>query len=107
MTDGSYIQVANEMYPGKVSCGSEDHSALTTSQSGVYKSKWNKYPLFVHSWDDTPYGTNNLKYYVSTNIIGSSGELCNNSTRYFSTRNISGATYDWEIKLDFVLSNLY
>ncbi len=97
MSDGSYVQVKNEMYPGKVSWGSGDHSAITTSQSGVFKSKWNKYPLFEHDWDDTPYGTNNLKYYVSTNINGSSSVLCNNSTRTFTTTNIPGASYSWSV----------
>jgi hypothetical protein len=97
MSDGSYIQVANEMYPGKVSWGSGDHTAVTTSQVGRYKSKWNKYPLFEHDWDDTPYGTNNLKFYVSTDINGSSGVLCNNSTRSFTTINIPGANYSWVV----------
>ena len=97
MTDGSYIQVVNEMYPGKVSWGSGDHSAITTSQTGKYKSKWNEWPLMEHDWDDTPFGTSNLKYYVSTGISGSSSVLCNNSTRSFSARNIPNADYDWSV----------
>jgi len=97
MTDGSYVQVVNEMYPGKVSWGSGDHSAITTSQAGRYKSKWNEWPLMEHDWDDTPFGTTNLKYYVSTSISGSSSVLCNNSTRNFSARNIPNADYDWTV----------
>ena len=105
MSDGSYVQVANEMYPGKVSWSSGDHSAITTSQSGVFKSKWNKYPLFEHDWNDTPYGTNNLKYYVSTNINGSSSVLCNYSTRTFTTSNIPGASYSWSVGSGLTLNN--
>jgi len=63
MTDGSYKEVPNEVSPGKVSWASGDHSAITTSTPGKYRSKWNKYPLMEHQWDDTPFGTTNLKYY--------------------------------------------
>ena len=63
MTDGSYKEVASEVYPGKVSWASGDHSAITTSTSGVYLSKWNQYPLMEHDWDDSPFGSSNLKYY--------------------------------------------
>jgi hypothetical protein len=56
MTDGSYIQVCSETYPGKVSWGSGDHTAITTPTAGRYKSKWNMYPLMEHAWNDTPYG---------------------------------------------------
>lgn len=96
MTDGSYIQVCSETYPGKVSWGSGDHSAITTSTSGVWISKWNKYPLIRHAWNDTPYGTSNLKYYASTKINGDVSVLCT-GTRNYSTQNISGATYTWTV----------
>lgn len=62
-TDGSYKEVASEIYPGKVSWASGDHSAITTSTSGVFISKWNQYPLMEHDWDDSPFGSSNLKYY--------------------------------------------
>ena len=98
MSDGSYVQVANEMYPGKVSWPSaDDHSAITTSQPGVFISKWGNKPWMEHDWDDQPYGTTGLKYYVSTDISGSSSVLCNNSTRSFLTRNIPNADYDWAV----------
>ncbi len=101
MSDGSYVQVANEMYPGKVSWPgtnvNNDHSAITTSQSGVFISKWGNKPWMEHDWDDQPYGTTGLKYYVSTDISGSSSVLCNNSTRNFSTKNIPNADYDWAV----------
>ncbi len=63
MTDGSYKEVQSAVYPGKVSWSSGDHSAITTFQTSIYKSKWNKFPLMEHDWDDTPYGTSNLKFY--------------------------------------------
>ena len=61
--DGSYIEVPNEVYLGKVSWASGDHSAITTPIPGRYISKWAYFPLYEHEWDDSPFGTTNLKYY--------------------------------------------
>lgn len=97
MTDGSYIQVATEMYPGKVSWDSSDHTAITTTEQGIYISKWNQYPLFQHPWDNTPYGTSDLKYYVSTNINGSASLLCQGTSRCFHSVTIPNASYNWTV----------
>ncbi len=95
MTDGSYIQVCSEMHPGKISWGSGDHTAITTGTTGRWKSKWNRFPLIEHNWNDTPYGTSNLKYYVSTKITGDVNNPLCSGTRNFSARSIPGATYTW------------
>lgn len=97
MSDGSYVQVLNEMYPGKVSWGSGDHTAMTTSTQGVWISKWNRYPLFRHAWNNTLYGTSNLKYYVLTSISGSTAILCNSSSRNFTVVSIPNASYSWSV----------
>lgn len=68
MTDGSYVQVPNEGYPGKVSYASDDHSAITTSQPGWFISKWGQTLLCKHQWNDTPYDDSELKYYVPAAI---------------------------------------
>jgi hypothetical protein len=78
MTDGSYVQVSQSIYPGKVSWASGDHSAVTTGISGILVSKWNEYPLMRHAWNYSPYGSGNLKYYrlntpVVTSITGPTG----------------------------------
>ena len=93
MTDGSYIRVCNEIYPGKVSWVGGDHSAITTATPGRWRSKWNMFPLMEHNKDDTPFGTN-YAYYASTKISGSTSSLCS-GTRIFSVKNIPGATYSW------------
>jgi len=49
-----------------------------------------------HDWNDTPFGTTNLKYYVSTEISGSNAVLCS-GTRSLSARSISGASYTWYV----------
>jgi hypothetical protein len=64
MSDGSYVEVASEVYPGKVSWTSHDHSAITTPTSGVYKSKWCNGPLATHTIENCPYRINaTVKYY--------------------------------------------
>ncbi|MBS1574998.1 MAG: T9SS type A sorting domain-containing protein [Bacteroidetes bacterium] len=93
MTDGSYIRVCTETYPGKVSWVGGDHSAITTATPGRWRSKWNAYPLIEHNKDDTPYGSN-YAYYASTKITGSTSNLCS-GTRAFVVQNIPGATYTW------------
>jgi hypothetical protein len=93
MSDGSYIKVCNEIYPGKVSWVGGDHSAVTTTTPGRWISKWNKYPLIEHNKDDTPFGTN-YAYYASTKVSGNTSSLCT-GTRTFSVINIPGATYIW------------
>ena len=70
MTDGSYTQVSLETFPGKVFWPKkDDHSAITTEQQGWFISKWGQGPLFRHRWDDQPYGTSNLKYYVRSCFV--------------------------------------
>lgn len=64
MTDGSYVEVESAVWPGKVSWPSTmNHSAITTEQGGVWISKWGPCPLYKHNWDDSPFGSENLKYY--------------------------------------------
>jgi hypothetical protein len=90
MTDGSYLQVSQETYPGKVSWASGDHTAITTEQQGWFISKWNQFPLFRHRWDDTPYGTTNLKYYVrNCSISGGSAVDFYNQTVSSDTNVVS------------------
>ena len=73
MTDGSYVEVPSETYPGKVFWERPgDHSAITTEQPGWFISKWNFRGLFKHRWDDSPYGSTGLKYYVrgKADVVG-------------------------------------
>lgn len=99
MTDGSYVQVASEMYPGKVSWGGlgSDHSAITTPQTGIFISKWGFGPFAKHAYDNSPYWAVNLKYYVATKINGSTDLLCQLASRNFSAANIPNASYNWVV----------
>jgi hypothetical protein len=97
MSDGSYVQVLNEMYPGKVSLVSDDHSAMTTATAGTWKSKWGPYVLCEHTRYNSPYDATSVKYYVSTSIAGSTDALCNTSSRVFTAVSIQNATYSWSV----------
>jgi len=68
--DGSYGEVATEAEATKVSYASDNHSAVTTTQSGWFISKWGATPLMKHAWNDCPYNDSQLKYYApSLNVI--------------------------------------
>lgn len=101
MTDGSYVQVCSETYPGKVSLGIGDHSAITTATPGIWKSKWGSQALVEHSSNDHPYYKFDYTYYVSTAISGPA-EVCSPST--FFVQNISGATYSWTSSSNLIVT---
>lgn len=67
--DGSYEET-NTANASKISFASDDHSAITTPQSGYIESKWGAMPLFKHSIHDCPYNNSSLVYYKckTTNI---------------------------------------
>jgi len=104
MTDGSYTQVSQAAYPGKVSWASGDHSAVTTNQQDIFISKWNEYPLMRHAWNYSPYGTTNLKYYISAYSITGPDQVCLTGSA-FTLVNSPQATVQWSVTGPFSLSN--
>ena len=54
-TDYSYVELNNSTGATKVSYGSVDHSAVTTSTANNFSSKWSGGPQFKHSINDSPY----------------------------------------------------
>lgn len=61
--DNSYVLTNTPDENCKISFVLDDHSAITTSQSGYLKSKWGPSPLFIHSINDCPYNSTSLRYY--------------------------------------------
>lgn len=104
MTDGSYVQVCSETYPAKVSWGSGDHSAITTSTPGRWISKWNRFPLMNHHKDDTPFGTTDYRYYVSTKVNGNESFCTGSSNVAYSVQSIPGASYTWTSSSNLTIS---
>lgn len=73
MTDGSYTEVSSGTSPRKVSYHSDDHSAVTTDQSGIFISKWGAWPLMRHASNYSPYNASSLRYYIKTSLISIQG----------------------------------
>ena len=61
-TDHSYVELNNSTGATKVSYGSVDHSAVTTSTANYFSSKWSGGPQFKHSINDSPYLPTDLHY---------------------------------------------
>ena len=91
MTDGSYIEVPVETYPGKVYWPG-NHSAITTEEPGWVISKWGRGPLMKHRWDESEYAAVNLKYYVKaptpTPVVNFTNQIVTTNTTVTSNGNI-------------------
>ncbi|MDR3339414.1 MAG: hypothetical protein LBT25_04845 [Candidatus Symbiothrix sp.] len=98
MSDGSYTLVSQGTYPGKVSWGSGDHSAITTNQQGIFISKWNEWPLMRHAWNYSPFGSSNLKYYVRTLPTISGPDIVGSCASTFTLNNLpNGLSASWTV----------
>ena len=101
ITDGSYIKIPQETYPGKVFWNSGDHTAVTTNQQGIFISKWNEYPLMKHAWNYSPYGTNDLKYYIKAPSISGPSTICSQAT--CTVDNLPpGAAVQWSVTPSYI-----
>jgi len=72
---------------------SADHSAITTDETGIVKSKWGAWPLYQHSRIDCPYDNPSFTYYEVP--MSGTDYMCASDAETFSIVNISGATYSW------------
>lgn len=63
-TDGSYSQINCQDNGLKVSYSNDNHSAVTTGSVGVFISKWGNGPLVCHSYNNCPYVSTGLNYYI-------------------------------------------
>lgn len=73
MTDGSYTEVTSGASPRKISYQSDDHSAVSTDQAGVFISKWGAWPLMRHASNYCPYNSSSLRYYIKTSLMNIQG----------------------------------
>ena len=100
--DDSYIEVPNQSEATKVSFGSVDHSAITTSTTDIFISKWGYSPRFRHDVDDCPYNSQDLHYYVRPYITGSDN-VCSYAAEYIVNDLPSGATISWACSANITL----
>jgi hypothetical protein len=97
-TDGSFVEVCNEADATKIFYYAGDHSAIKSSVSGMYESKWGDAIRLRHSPTNVPAGYvgTSRRYFVPTKVTGSTALLCS-GTRGFSVASISGASYTWAV----------
>lgn len=99
--DYSFPRVSSETYAGKVTyndyTGTATHSAVTTSSTGRYKSKWGSGCLWEHDWDECPYTVGTARrYYERLKISGPTNVCTSNST--FSLANLPpGVSTTWSV----------
>lgn len=86
-TDYSFFEVSNESEATKVWYGSCyqwtgyewvdpcDHSAIRLA-SGLYESKWGKWPLYRHPADKCPYSLDNRRYFKKGPYISGPSIIC-------------------------------
>ncbi|MFT3825761.1 MAG: hypothetical protein QM731_17710 [Chitinophagaceae bacterium] len=94
-TDGSYVEVTDNALPyaTKVSYPSGDHSAITTSNSNVFISKWGNWPLMQHAPTYCPYTSTGLKYYSIP--ISGARFICSGSENYTTISSWGISSYTW------------
>lgn len=95
-TDGSYVEVCSDASASRIFYYAGDHSAVKSTISGMYESKWGQNIRVRHTPTEVPisYAGGSRRYFASTKISGSTETLCSGS-RTFSVENIPGATYSW------------
>ena len=107
--DGCYIQVCNEAEADKAHYWCGDHSATRSlTNPNLWESKWGDGPKYLHTIQnvDQSYKPAYVHYYASTKIIGNTDSWCFDTTsRLFSVKNISGATYVWSFSSNLFQTN--
>jgi len=114
ITDGSYEQVYDLEDYDEVGVkliyyheGKNKHSAITTSDTALVRSKWAKFPLYEHKKHeclyyypepDSLFHSEFLYYKLNPTMTGSTSILCNNVQRTFSTdiTDMPGAEFTWD-----------
>ena len=102
MTDGSYIEVPNPVYPGKVFyTRPSDHSAVTTANnSNIVISKWNQWPLMKHALGYGPNFGSSWKFYkLAPPAITGPLVICGSGSTFSVTGAPTGFTWGCSSKI--------
>lgn len=96
-TDGSYLQVCVEGEAKFIHYYNGDHSAIRSSVSGKWESKWGNGPLIRHDIGEVEsvYSPSDRHYYADPQITGTHTELCTSGTKTFSVPSYTNGTYSW------------
>jgi len=91
-TDDSYYEIACQLPDSKVSYASDNHSAITTTTTNIFQSKWGNLPLMLHDKDYTSYNSSTLKYYKKTFTV-QAPSLC--TSLDYTLNAPTGTTVSW------------
>lgn len=100
----SYIEIGSSTGANEkvhYSTGYQDHSAVTTSTSSVFESKWGRGPLVRHAKTYCPYYQgHDINYYkINPDISGSRNKLCEDDRREYTQQSIthlSNINHSWD-----------
>lgn len=109
--DGSYVET-NESDPAatRVSYPNGDHSAIISTPSTYFVSKWGAVCLFKHRKDDCPYNSKGLRYYkLSMTITGQKILRIPDGSEsiiadYYLTNVPNGISVTWDIPYTTIIS---
>lgn len=92
--DGSYIKTCANIQ-SKVSYASDNHSAVKIGTSDVFVSKWGPYGLYQHNKDYCPYDDDQLKYFISSDVLSVSGvnSICASQSTSITVNNLPSCLY--------------
>lgn len=94
--DGSYIRLNSESGAEKISYYNGNHSAIQTSTTGTYHSKWGPGPLMEHARNyGPPEYQMSYRYYYDEPEISGDYLLCYPSSKTYSVQDFYNVTYNW------------
>ena len=102
--DGSYRETSQACHT-KVSYASDDHSAVATTTSGVFTSKWGSLPTMLHAYNYCPYNSSNLKYYERNHTMSGATNFCTTPGTYSITPALSpSASISWTTSPGWIMT---
>ncbi|MDR1370257.1 MAG: hypothetical protein LBJ72_09070 [Dysgonamonadaceae bacterium] len=102
-TYGCFIETSSEAVAEKIHYYCGDHSAVKSSVSGKYESKWGKLPVVRHSPNQVPYTSpESRRYYIRRFSISGPASICPGSTATFTVSN-PPANYTWNCSTGYTL----
>lgn len=100
-TDGSYYEFFCQTPNSKVSYASDNYSAITTTVTDIFQSKWGNFPLLLHNKNYTPYNSSVLKYYKKP-FSTSTNAIC--TTQVFTVNAPNGTSVSWSVSSSGIVS---
>jgi hypothetical protein len=95
-TSSCFVEINSDNYAQKIHYYAGDHSAVKSTVSGKYESKWGRLPLIRHAPTSVPdsYNGSSRHYYIKRSVISGVNIICSGSSATFTITN-APASYTW------------